>query len=81
MTSGNFDIGGFIGKIGDAQGDVNGWMNELSSDKAQNDPAYMMECSMNLMRAQQKLTIMSEGFTKAMKANTDAQKAAVTNMH
>jgi hypothetical protein len=75
------DIGGFIGQIGNAQGEVDKYMTIMSDEATQNDPAKMMECSMNLMRAQQKLTIMSEGFTKAMKANTDAQKAAITNMH
>jgi hypothetical protein len=75
------DIGGFIGKIGDAQGSVDKFMNLMTSEEAQNDPAKMLEYSMELMRAQQKLTIMSEGFTKTMKANTDAQKAAIDNMH
>ena len=77
----SFDISGFIGKIGDAQGDVDELMKALSSDDIQNKPAEMMKISMELMRANQKLTIMSESFTKTMKANTDAQKAAITNMH
>jgi hypothetical protein len=76
-----FDIGGFIGKIGDAQGNVDELMTKMTSEEAQNDPAKMLEYSMELMRAQQKLTILSEGFTKTMKAVTDAQKAAITNMH
>lgn len=77
----SFDISGFIGKIGDAQGSVDKLMTALSTDEVQNNPAEMMNISMELMRANQRLTIMSESFTKAMKANTDAQKAAITNMH
>jgi hypothetical protein len=76
-----FDIGGFIGNIQGAQNKVDGLMTDLSSDAAQNDPGLMMKYSMELMRANQRLTIMSESFTKTMKANTDAQKAAITNMH
>lgn len=77
----NLDIGGMIGSIGGQAGSVNGLMNKLMDPEILNDPAKMIQTSMELMRAQQKLTTMSEGFTKSMKAATDAAKAAITNMH
>lgn len=74
---------GMIEAIGQAQADVTGTMNGLS-DIDMNDPEgakEMIEQSMKLMQQQQRLSIMSESFTKAMKANFDAAKSAITNMH
>jgi uncharacterized membrane protein (DUF106 family) len=56
-------------------GDVNKLLDEIKN--ATDDPAEMLKLSMDLMVAQQKLTIMSDSFSKAMRANTDAQKAAI----
>jgi hypothetical protein len=67
-----------IGAIGGQQGKVTELMDGLQNCE---DPGQMLEKSMQLMQEQQKLTIMSEGFTKTMKAHHDAQKSAITNMH
>jgi hypothetical protein len=67
-----------IGAIGNQQTEVTKLMKSLQNIE---DPGEMLAASLNLMQEQQKLTIMSEGFTKTMKAHHDAQKAAITNMH
>jgi hypothetical protein len=67
-----------IGSIADQSGKVNEMMTELGKV---DDPKKMIKASMELMQEQQKLTIMSESFTKTMKANHDAAKSAITNMH
>jgi hypothetical protein len=45
------------------------------------DPAVMLTKSFELMKEQQKLTIMSESFNKTMKASHDAQKEAIKSMN
>ena len=67
-----------IGAIGGQQSKLTDLMDSLAGIE---DPGQMLEKSLQLMQEQQKLTIMSEGFTKTMKAHHDAQKAAITNMH
>ena len=67
-----------ISAIGSQSQIVNDKMESLAGIK---DPKKLLEASMQLMKEQQRLTIMSEGFTKTMKANHDAAKSAITNMH
>lgn len=74
-----FNVNGFIEGIGTQQGEVSRLMNALSEENVSTED--MLKLSMELMVAQQKLTIMTDSFSKTMKANTDAQKAAVQNMH
>jgi hypothetical protein len=64
--------------IANQSGKVNGMMTNLSEI---DDPKELIDASMRLMQEQQKLTVMSESFTKTMKANHDAAKSAITNMH
>jgi len=66
-----------IQNIGAAQGEVEKCLNGLKDAKT---PEQRIEASIALMAAQQKLTTLTESFTKTMKAHTDAQKAAITNM-
>lgn len=69
---------GMIEAIGVQQGLVSGTIEEMKGDI---DAAKMLELSLTLMEQQQKLTIMSDSFSKTMKAHTDSQKAAINNMH
>jgi uncharacterized protein YeaO (DUF488 family) len=77
----SFDVNGAISGIGKQAGNVDTWMGKLMESDTLNDPEKMIQASMQLMKEQQKLTTMTESFTKSMKANHDAAKAAITNMH
>lgn len=70
---------GMIEAIGVQQGLVSGTIEEMKKDDV--DAAKMLTLSLTLMEQQQKLTIMSDSFSKTMKAHTDSQKAAINNMH
>jgi hypothetical protein len=74
---------GMIEAIGVQQGLVSGTIKEMKGgdEGAEVDAAKMLELSLTLMEQQQKLTIMSDSFSKTMKAHTDSQKAAINNMH
>jgi hypothetical protein len=72
--------GGFISACGTAQCKVNGLMEDMQKPEISEDPSALLTTSLKLMQAQQQLTTMTESFTKAMKANTDAQKAAINSM-
>jgi hypothetical protein len=72
--------GGFISACGTAQGKVTGLMDQMQDPSISEKPELLLETSLKLMQAQQQLTTMTESFTKAMKANTDAQKAAINSM-
>ena len=76
--SSDFSYSSFISDIGSAQSDVNTTMEAMQANA--DDPEKLLELSMELMQQQQKLTTMTESFTKAMKAMTDACKSAITNM-
>ena len=53
----------------------------MSSLAGIEDPAEMLKASFELMKEQQKLTIMNESFNKTMKASHDAQKEAIKSMN
>jgi hypothetical protein len=74
----SFDASSIIGSIGSKQSSVNDMMEGLAGI---DDPAVMLTKSFELMKEQQKLTIMSESFNKTMKASHDAQKEAIKSMN
>jgi hypothetical protein len=69
---------GFINAAMGAQTDVTDLMSKM--EQVKDDPSALLGTSLKLMEAQQRLTTMTESFTKSMKACTDAQKAAINSM-
>jgi hypothetical protein len=70
--------GAMINSCGSLAGQVDDKICEMQANA--DDPKALLENSLELMQLQQRMTTMTESFTKAMKANTDAQKAAITSM-
>jgi len=69
--------GSMIDACSAAQGTVTQKMNFM---KGAEDPKDILKYSLEMMEAQQKMTTLTEGFTKAMKANTDGVKSGINSM-